>query len=94
MNRVLSNLSQKEIESLLTDCQSAIGDMHSQQSYREHVDHEVLCAVTAMNDEIVAESGGMSSKTHLEQAVQVFIDLVWDTHQEKCADQQADNVPF
>ena len=94
MNRVLSNLSQEEIESLLTDCQSAIGDMHSQQSYREHVDHEVLCAVRAMNDEIVAESGGMSSKTHLEHAVQVFIDLVWDNHQEKCADQQADNVPF
>ena len=96
MNKVLSNLSEAEMMSLFLnqEQESSIGDMHSQQSYSEHVDHEVLCAVRAMNDEIVSESGGMSSKTHLEQAVQVFIDLVWADHQDKCADQQADNVPF
>lgn len=92
----LSNLSDAEMISLLMtqDQESAIGDMHSQQSYREHLDHEGLTWISALNDEIVAESGGISSKADLEKAVQEFIDLAWDKHQEQCADQLADNVPF
>ena len=89
MNRVLSNLSQEEIDSLLTDCQSAIGDMHSQQQYREHLDHEALNVVGAMWGEILAEKGYNAARKDLVSAFDVFFDLVIAKH-----NADSDELPF
>ena len=80
MNRVISNLSQEEIESLLTDCQSAIGDMNSQQQYREYLDHEVLTSCTAIWGEVLLEKGAKATRQDLENAFEPFFDVVMAKH--------------
>tara|TARA_R100001440_G_scaffold16970_3_gene28783 strand:+ start:3933 stop:4214 length:282 start_codon:yes stop_codon:yes gene_type:complete len=80
MNRVLSNLSQEEIDSLLTDSQSSIGDMHSQQQYREYLDHEVLSSCTAIWGEVLLEKGDKATRQDLENAFEPFFDVVMAKH--------------
>ena len=85
----LSHLSEAEMISLLLnqEKESAIGDMHSQQSYREHLEHEALNVVSGMWGELLAESGGQATRKDLEDAFAVFFDLVLDDHND-------DSLPF
>lgn len=87
----LSNLSDAEMISLLMtqDQESAIGDMHSQQSYREHLDHEALNVVGAMWGEILAEKGFNAARKDLVSAFDVFFDLVIAKH-----NADSDELPF
>jgi len=87
----LSNLSEAEMISLLLtqEKESAIGDMHSQQSYREHLDHEALNVVGAMWGEILAEKGCNAARKDLVSAFDVFFDLVIAKH-----NADSDELPF
>ena len=75
----LPNLSEAEMVSLLLnqEQESAIGDMHSQQQYREYLDHEVLSSCTAIWGEVLLEKGAKATRQDLENAFEPFFDVVF-----------------
>ena len=88
----LPNLSESEMMSLFLkqEQESSIGDMHSQQSYREHLDHEALSVSTAMWGEVLAEKGFKATRQDLENAFAVFFDIVMAKHKSDSSDE----LPF
>ena len=78
----LPNISEAEMISLLLneEQESSIGDMHSQQQYREYLDHEVLSVCTAVWGEVLAEKGAKATRQNLEDAFSPFFDVVMAKH--------------